>query len=65
MSEIEIFTQPGCPYCVHAVDLLRSKGVAFKEINAPHGTREREESMSRSAQDCPSGICEWAISGGL
>lgn len=50
MSEIEIFTQPGCPYCVHAVDLLRSKGVTFKEINAPHGTREREESMSRSGR---------------
>lgn len=50
MSKIEIFTQPGCPYCVHAVDLLRSKGVAFQEINAPHGTPEREEAIARSGR---------------
>lgn len=50
MPRIEIFTQPGCPYCVHAVDLLKSKNVPFEEINAPHGTREREEAITRSGR---------------
>ncbi len=50
MSKIEIFTQPGCPYCVHAVSLLRSKGVKFQEINAPNGSAEREESIRRSGR---------------
>lgn len=50
MSKVEIYTQPGCPYCVHAVSLLRSKGVAFQEINAPHGSAEREEAIRRSGR---------------
>ncbi|EHH68527.1 glutaredoxin 3 [Gluconobacter morbifer] len=50
MPKIEIYTQPGCPYCIHAVDLLAAKGVPFKEINAPHGTAEREESIRRSGR---------------
>jgi glutaredoxin 3 len=48
MAEIEIYTQPGCPYCARALGLLSGKGVAFREINAPHGTPEREESVRRS-----------------
>jgi len=50
MSKVEIYTQPGCPYCVHAVSLLRSKGIEFQEINAPHGTADREESIRRSGR---------------
>ncbi|GBD55655.1 glutaredoxin 3 [Gluconobacter wancherniae] len=48
MKKIEIYTQPGCPYCVHAVALLRSKNISFEEINAPHGTPERTTSIERS-----------------
>ncbi|QEO18391.1 glutaredoxin 3 [Acetobacter vaccinii] len=48
MPQIEIYTQPGCPYCIRAVGLLESKKVDFKEINAPRGTKEREESIERS-----------------
>ncbi|KXV17171.1 glutaredoxin 3 [Gluconobacter oxydans] len=50
MSKVEIYTQAGCPYCVHAVSLLRSKGIEFQEINAPHGSAEREESIRRSGR---------------
>lgn len=55
MPVVEIYTQPGCPYCVRAVDLLRSKGVEMKEINAPRGTAERQEAIERSgvAQTVP------------
>ncbi len=48
MATIEIFTQPYCPYCARAVALLTEKGVAFREINAPHGTPERREAIERS-----------------
>ena len=36
MPEIEIYTQPYCPYCMRAMALLERKGVAFTEISAPH-----------------------------
>ena len=48
MPEIEIYTQPWCPYCVRATNLLTKKGVAFHEINAPHGTPQRAESIRRA-----------------
>ena len=43
MPEIEIYTQPWCPFCARAVNLFTRKGVAFREIEAPHGTAQREE----------------------
>nr|WP_294509069.1 glutaredoxin 3 [uncultured Rhodopila sp.] len=48
MANIEIYTQPWCPYCERAVELLTSKGVAFREIDAPGGSRERAEARQRS-----------------
>jgi glutaredoxin 3 len=48
MAEIEIYTQAYCPYCARALALLTNKGVAFREINAPHGTLERKEAIERS-----------------
>jgi glutaredoxin 3 len=48
MAEIEIYTQPWCPYCVRAIKLLKSKGVAFREIDARRGTPERAESIRRA-----------------
>lgn len=50
MAAIEIYTQPYCPYCSRAKQLLDSKGAAYKEINAPHGTAERTESIKRSGR---------------
>ena len=48
MPTIEIYTQPWCPYCSRAINLLTEKGVAFREINAPGGTAARAESIARS-----------------
>ena len=45
MAEIEIYTQPWCPYCARAISLLEKKGVQVREIEAPHGTPEREEAV--------------------
>ena len=50
MSEIEIYTQPWCPYCARAVNLFTAKGVLFREIDAPNGSAERAESNRRSGR---------------
>ncbi len=48
MPEIEIYTQPWCPYCARAIHILTSKGAAFREIDAPRGTTARAEAVERS-----------------
>ena len=48
MPTIEIYTQPWCAYCARATNLLKDKGVAFTEIQAPRGTPARAESIARS-----------------
>jgi glutaredoxin 3 len=48
MAEVEIYTQPWCGFCARAVNLLSRKGVAFHEIDAPHGSEARQESVRRS-----------------
>ncbi len=50
MPKVEIYTQPWCPYCERAVSLLEQKGVAFQEIDAPHGTAQRREATARSGR---------------
>lgn len=50
MPQIEIYTQAWCPYCARALKLLKAKGVAFQEINAPDGSPEREASRERSGK---------------
>lgn len=48
MADVEIYTQPFCGYCARAMALLTRKGVAFREIEAPRGTPQREEAIRRS-----------------
>lgn len=48
MPQIDIYTQPYCPYCARAIALLTQKGVAFNEISAPQGSAAREESIQRA-----------------
>ena len=50
MPKIEVYTQPWCPFCSRATNLLTKKGAAFHEINAPHGTPERADSERRSGR---------------
>ena len=33
MSQVEIFTKPGCPYCAAAKDDFQRKGIHFVEHN--------------------------------
>ncbi len=48
MADVEIYTQPYCPFCARALKLLRTKGVVFREIEAPQGSAERAEARTRS-----------------
>ena len=48
MPDIEIYTQPWCPYCDRAMYMLTAKGVAFREIDAPAGSAARKEARERS-----------------
>jgi glutaredoxin 3 len=48
LPKIEIYTQPWCPYCARALNLLTEKGVAFEEIEAPGGSPARAEAKQRS-----------------
>lgn len=48
MPKVVVYTQPWCPYCTRAVHLLTTKGVTFTEIDAPHGSKEREEAKKLS-----------------
>lgn len=48
MAQVEIFTQPFCPFCERAVALLRQKGADMTEHHAPHGSAARTEAITRS-----------------
>lgn len=50
MARIEVYTQSWCPYCSRVVSLLTKKGVAFQEIDAPHGSAERQDATQRSGR---------------
>ncbi len=47
---IDIYTQPWCSYCKHALALLDGKGVPYREINAPQGSPARSEAVQRSGR---------------
>ena len=48
MPDIEIYTQPWCPFCERAMHILTTKGVEFREIDAPNGSAARAEARERS-----------------
>ena len=48
MADVEIYTKFTCPYCVRAMRLLDSKGIAYKEIPVDRGGEPREEMLARS-----------------
>ena len=50
MSQVTIYTKPYCPYCIRAVELLETKGVAFDEIEAAFDPDKRQELIQRSGR---------------
>jgi glutaredoxin 3 len=48
MPDIEVYTQPWCPFCERAMHILTTKGAEFREIDAPHGSASRRGARERS-----------------
>jgi len=48
MAKVEIYTKIGCPYCMRAKRLLKSKGVDFDETDITLGGPRRAEMLERS-----------------
>ncbi len=43
MAKVQVYTTTYCPYCVRAKSLLKSKGVAFEEIDVTDNLELREK----------------------
>jgi glutaredoxin 3 len=48
MPKVTIYTTWLCPYCSMAKSLLKKKGVAFEEIDAPNGSDARRTAIEKS-----------------
>jgi glutaredoxin 3 len=48
MPQITLYTKPMCPYCARAMNLLKSKGAAYTEIEAAWDPDGRREMLSKS-----------------
>ncbi len=49
MKPVTIYTTPSCGYCMAAKHLLKSKGVAFAEIDVAAAPGRRAEMVERAA----------------
>ena len=50
MRDVTIYTKLGCPYCSSAKQLLRRKGVAYKEIDITGDSGARSLMIERSGR---------------
>jgi glutaredoxin 3 len=48
VARVEVYTTSYCPYCVRAKSLLKSKGVAFDEIDVSDNAPLREKMIEMS-----------------
>jgi len=48
MPAVELYTTRYCPYCIAAKELLRRKGVDFKDIDVAGKPELRAEMMARA-----------------
>lgn len=48
MAPVTIYTTPFCPYCIRAKNLLKTKGVAFKEIDVSYSGELRSQMVERA-----------------
>ncbi len=48
MSQVTVYSSPFCPYCFMAKKLLRSKDVAYEEIDVMMHPKRRKEMIQRA-----------------
>lgn len=51
MSDVIIYTKPGCPHCAKAKEWYNEQGVSFDERNAQDNLEYRKEMFSYSNND--------------
>ncbi|HVA81460.1 MAG TPA: glutaredoxin 3 [Candidatus Binataceae bacterium] len=66
MAKVEIYTTTFCPFCVRAKSLLKTKGVAFTEIDVTDddALREKMVELSGGRRTVPEIFINGAIVGG-
>ena len=66
MAKVEVYTTSYCPYCARAKSLLKSKGVAFEEIDvsADPALREKMVELSGGRRTVPEIFINGNIIGG-
>lgn len=50
MPPVTVYTRAACPYCTRALELLESKGVSVREIDATADPDKRQEMIQRSGR---------------
>lgn len=50
MTAIEMYTKPGCPFCIGAKRLLESKGRRWEEVDIAAEPERREEMIRRAGR---------------
>jgi len=50
MADVVLYTTPWCPYCLRAKHLLKSKGVAFTDIDVSGNPALRQDMEQRSGR---------------
>jgi glutaredoxin 3 len=48
VAKVQVYTTTYCPYCVRAKSLLKTKGVAFEEIDVTDDAELREKMIELS-----------------
>ena len=48
MAKVELYTTTFCPFCVRAKSLLKSKGIAFEEIDVTDDAELRQKMVELS-----------------
>ena len=51
MSDVIIYTKPGCPHCAKAKEWYNEQGIPFEERNAQDNLEYRREMFSYSDND--------------
>ena len=66
MAKVEVYTTSYCPYCIRAKSLLKSKGVAFEEIDVTRDStlREKMTELSGGRHSVPEIFINGKIVGG-
>lgn len=50
MPEITVYSTPTCPYCVKVKDYLRSKDLAYRDVDVTQDKDRLQEMIDKSGQ---------------